>query len=87
MSLRGNRFVGHATESFLQNAKLGDWVAPTRADYLTTAQAKAGDLAGLAKLRADLRTQMESSLLASGESFVRDFETALRTMWREWCKK
>jgi len=85
VSLRGNRFVGHATESFLQNAKLGDWVAPTRADYLSIAQAKAGDFSALAQLRSGLRSQMESSGLASGESYVRDFEAAIRTMWREWC--
>lgn len=87
VSLRGNRFVAHATESFLQNARLGDWVAPTRAEYLAIAQAKAGNAAELAKLRAGLRAQMESSHLAAGEPYVRDFEAALRTMWREWCAK
>lgn len=85
VSLRGNRFVGHATESFLQNVKLGDWVAPTRAEYLSIAQAKAGDVAELAKLRSGLRAQMQTSPLAAGEPFVREFETALRTMWRDWC--
>lgn len=87
VSLRGNRFVGHATESFLQNAGLGDWVARDRAEYLARAQNKAADVPALAKLRTNLRPQMEAAGLIAGEPFVREFEAALRTMWRTWCAK
>ncbi|MCE9607508.1 MAG: tetratricopeptide repeat protein [Planctomycetia bacterium] len=85
VSLRGNRFVGHATESFLQNMQLGDWVAATRAEYLATAQAWAGDRARLAELRSTLRDRMRNSPLTAAEPFARSFEAALRTMWHAWC--
>lgn len=85
VSLRGNRFVGHATEDFLRHTGLGDWTAASPAEYLALAQSQAGDLATVAKLRAGLRKVMQNSPLAAGEAFTREFCAALRTMWSTWC--
>jgi predicted O-linked N-acetylglucosamine transferase (SPINDLY family) len=85
VSMRGSRFVGHATESFLRNVGLDDWLATTRAEYLALAQTQAGDLAKLAKVRAGLRATMQNSPLAAGEPFARDFTAGLRKMWHAWC--
>ncbi|HJZ58327.1 MAG TPA: hypothetical protein VKE74_25520, partial [Gemmataceae bacterium] len=62
---------------------LGDWVAATADAYAELAARKAGDLAGLAALRASLRDRLRGSPVLDAARFARHLEEAYRRMWRE----
>ncbi len=81
----GDRYVAHMGESILHNAGLSDWIAASEADYPLLAATKAGDLVALAELRAGMRARMLASPLFDAPRFARNFEDALRGMWRAWC--
>ena len=85
VSLRGNRFVAHATESFLRNAGLEDWTTSSRADYLTFAQTQTADLTKLAAVRSGLRPAMQNSPLLDAKRFAKEFAAAMRKAWQTWC--
>ncbi|HTJ58892.1 MAG TPA: tetratricopeptide repeat protein [Devosiaceae bacterium] len=87
LTLAGDRFIARVGESVLNSAGLPDWVAADEGAYVAKAAAAAADLPGLAALRAGLRPQMAASPLCDAPRFARNFETALRGMWREWCDR
>ncbi len=76
--LRGSRFAGLATPSYLTALGLANWIAPSREEYVTLAQTFASDVAGLRDLRATLRERMHHSPLCDAVGFARDFEATLR---------
>ncbi len=76
---------GRIGAGLLRNIGLDDWIAETEDAYVARAVAAAGDLAGLAALRPDLRRRMLASPLMDGPAFARAVEDAFRTMWRRWC--
>ena len=61
--------------------------ARTEAEFGQIATGLAGDLAGLAELRAALRERMEKSVLMDGVHFARSIEEAYRRMWRWRCRE
>ncbi|MEP7240129.1 MAG: tetratricopeptide repeat protein [Devosia sp.] len=81
----GDRYVAHMGESILHNAGLADWIAPDEVAYAGLGAAKAADLEALAVLRAGMRARMLASPLFDGPRFARNFEDAMRGMWRLWC--
>ena len=81
----GDRYVAHMGESILHNAGLPDWIAANEADYPLLAATKAGDIAALSEVRAGMRARMLASPLFDAPRFARNFEDALRGMWRVWC--
>jgi len=81
----GDRYVAHMGESILHNAGLTDWIAPNAASYPGLAARMASDLSALAELRAGLRARMLASPLFDAPRFARNFEDAVRGMWRNWC--
>ena len=83
----GDRYVAHMGESILHNAGLADWIAASEADYPRLAARKAADLAALSEMRAGLRSRMLASPLFDAPRFARNFEEALRGMWRIWCRE
>lgn len=87
LTLRGNRFLGHQGETILHNAGLADWVAESEGDYVVKAAAFARDPQHLAELRARLRGQVLASPLFDAPRFAKNFEAALRGMWRKWCEE
>lgn len=62
-----------------------EWIAETEMEYIDKAVAMAEDLPGLAELHANLRQEMEASLLMDEAGFAQAYETALRAMWTTWC--
>ncbi len=86
LTLKGDRFIGHQGETILHNAGLADWIARDEEDYVARAVAFAGDVAALSELRASLREQLLASPVCDAPRFARNFETALRGMWRQRCE-
>ncbi|CAA7620153.1 tetratricopeptide repeat protein [Magnetospirillum sp. SS-4] len=85
MSLAGTHVMERFGAPFLRNAGLGDLVADGEDAYLATAAALIRDETRLAFLRAGLRRTMADSALLDGSGIARDWEAALRQVWREWC--
>ncbi|MBI3898538.1 MAG: tetratricopeptide repeat protein [Gammaproteobacteria bacterium] len=77
--------VGCIGSSFLRNAGHPEWIAATEAEYVDKAAALAANKERLASLRANLRGQVQASLLMDEAGFARSVETACRDLWRQWC--
>jgi protein O-GlcNAc transferase len=89
VTLRGDRFVGRVGESVLTTLGLGELVAASPADYLSTTIELAADVTRLAALRAELRQRLVASPLCDARAFAGDLESAFRAMWQAWrrCRK
>lgn len=85
VTLRGDRFISRVGATLMHNVGLDDWIADSVADYVELAVAKAQNLDGLRTLRSELRQQFLSSPLCDTRRFARNFEAALRGMWRRYC--
>jgi predicted O-linked N-acetylglucosamine transferase (SPINDLY family) len=66
----------------LSQVGLTELAAHDADEYVTIAKGLAGDLDRLREIRAGLRDRMAASPLLDGAAFAREFETALREMWR-----
>ncbi|MDP1984336.1 MAG: tetratricopeptide repeat protein [Sulfuritalea sp.] len=84
LTLAGETMLERQGANFLTIAGLPDWVAPNRSAYVDRALAIAGDLKGLADLRAKLRQQVLASPLFDAPLFARRLEAALEQMWQIW---
>ncbi len=87
LSLKGQRFISHQGETILRNVGLPQWIAADADDYVAKATVFANDLPALATLRAGLRPRLLASPLCDAPRFARNFEAALRGMWRKWCEE
>jgi predicted O-linked N-acetylglucosamine transferase (SPINDLY family) len=85
VTLKGDRYLAHQGESLLHAAGLPDWIALDPDDYVDKALRLAADRSRLAKLRAELRTQVSASSLCDAARFCRGLEDAWRGMWQTWC--
>ena len=83
----GDRYVSHMGENIMHNMGMPEWIAADTDDYVRLARAYAADLPRLAALRAGLRERIEASPLMDAPAFARNFEAALRQMWRMWCER
>src|SRR5258706_16406411 len=85
VTLPGTRPVSRQTLALLTRLGLTELAARDPADYVAIAARLAGDGAQLAALRASLRARLAGSTLGDGPRFTRDFEDAVRALWRRWC--
>lgn len=85
LTVHGDRYVAHMSESVLQAAHLGEWVTPDVAAYVTKAVAVASRPNELAALRKELRPRLLASSVFDAPAFARDLEAALRGMWHNYC--
>lgn len=83
VTLAGSTLVARQGVSILSNAGLSDWIAPNLDAYVDQATARAGDIRGLATLRADLRGRLLRSPLCDADRFARHFSEAMHSMWRQ----
>jgi len=86
VSLAGGTAVSRAGATLLSNVGLEHLVARSEAQYVELAAGLIGDAGGLAELRRGLRSRLEASPVMDARQFARDFEAALRTVWRAWCE-
>lgn len=86
VTLAGGRFVSRVGATILTAAGHADWIAHTPEQYIDCALALGRDRSRLAELRRSLRAQLRKSTLGDTEAFTRNFEHALRTVWRQWCQ-
>jgi len=87
LSRRGDRFVSHAGESFLQTVGLSDWIALDNDDYVAKARAFSEDRAALAATRAGLRARLLASPLCDAPRFATQLTAAFQGMWRASCAR
>ncbi len=86
VTLAGAVHAGRVGLSLLTAAGLPDLIAATPAEYVARAVARAGDRAALSRLRAGLRAHVQQSKLCDAAGFAHAMETALRSIWRSWCR-
>jgi predicted O-linked N-acetylglucosamine transferase (SPINDLY family) len=87
ITLTGNTFMARQGVGLLNNAGLPDWIAADEDEYVKLAARRAGDLNTLQLLRRKLRARVHASPIFDAESFARNFEGAIRGMWRAWCAR
>jgi predicted O-linked N-acetylglucosamine transferase (SPINDLY family) len=87
VSLAGRTAVSRAGRTLLSHVGLERLVARTAEQYVEVAAGLIRDAAGLSALRRELRERLESSPVMDAPQFARDFEAALRTVWRAWCAR
>lgn len=85
LTVKGSTLQQAHSASVLESLGLSDWAAADKEQFVSRACAAAADLPGLARLRAALRPMLQRSMDLSAEKRERDFDKALRTMWRRWC--
>jgi predicted O-linked N-acetylglucosamine transferase (SPINDLY family) len=86
LTLAGGSFLARQGVGLLMNARLVLWIAADTNDYIARAVEHASNLQRLASLRQVLRQQVLASPIFDSKRFALRFETALRSMWQEWCK-
>ena len=87
VTVPGETFASRHSASHLSNAGLADWVTADIAAYTERAVAAAGDIAGLAALRASLRARVKASPLCDAPRFGRSLGAGLRAAWQDWCTR
>ncbi|HEY2414933.1 MAG TPA: tetratricopeptide repeat protein [Pirellulaceae bacterium] len=87
VTIVGQSALGRAGVSQLNNLGLQHLIASTPDEFVKIATELAGDLEGLASLRATLRSRMRASPLMDAPRFARNIESAYRAMWTRWCGK
>jgi len=81
LSLVGKHHAGRVGASLLTAAGLTDWLADAPESFVTIAQVKATDVAGLGRLRRSLRGQLADSSLCDAAGFVGRLEDAMHQAW------
>ena len=85
VTLPGETFCANHSASHVSVVGLDELVARDVDGYLDIIAALANDLDRLDALRGGLRERMKASPLLDEVGFTRNFEHALRQMWRAWC--
>ncbi len=78
----GDRFASRHSMGHLGAAGIEGFVARDADDYVRTALRWLEDPGALAMVRASLRDSVRDSVLCDGPGFTREFENAVRGMWR-----
>jgi predicted O-linked N-acetylglucosamine transferase (SPINDLY family) len=81
LTLAGERFLSRQGVGLLMNTGLPEWIASDPDDYVARAVSHAGDLQGLAAVRASLRERFVATPICDAKRFARHFEQALEGMW------
>ena len=85
VTISGRPPMGRMGGSILKGVGHPEWIAETESEYVELASKLAEDIHYLAKLRTQLRQEMQNSELMDEVGFTRAVETAYRQMWKDWC--
>jgi len=85
VTLVGDRHAARVGLSLLSRVGLSELAAPNSGAYVKIALELARDVEALNALRLGMRDRLQSSPLMDETRFAREFESALREMWRRWC--
>jgi protein O-GlcNAc transferase len=85
LTLTGNTLISRQSAAMLHAAGLPEFVATTADELIALASRWNADRERLAELRKEIRPRVAASALCDGTRFARDFEVALRGIWRERC--
>lgn len=84
VTVAGRPSVGRLGSAILHAVGHAELVAQTESEYVELAVALALDPVRMGRLRAQLRSQMESSLLMDEPGFAKQVETAYGAMFEQW---
>lgn len=87
LTLAGERPASRSASSILGALGLEDWIARTPEEYVQRAAAHAADPLAIAALRGSLRARLQDSPLMDEARFARNLESAVRDLWRAWCRR
>lgn len=87
VSWAGDRFVSRVGATILTHAGHPEWIARSAEDYIAKAASLARDRDGLAAIRGALRPQVQHSTLGDTVQYTRNWEDALRSVWRDWASR
>ncbi len=85
VTLAGERFLGRVGASVLHQIGLDHLIARDAEEYVARAAGLAADLGRLSTLRATLRAKVAASPLCDAAAHAKEFDAALRGLWRERC--
>jgi predicted O-linked N-acetylglucosamine transferase (SPINDLY family) len=85
ITLAGKSHVSRVGVSLLSSVGLQSLIADSPPDYIQKAIVLGQNPPQLQQLRSNLRAMMQSSPLTNGPLFTQSFESALRTMWQNYC--
>ncbi|MDS4028967.1 MAG: hypothetical protein RKO66_02685 [Candidatus Contendobacter sp.] len=85
LTLTGPSRVHCGSARVLWRLGLPEWVTPTKDEFVSQAVHWATHPSELATLRAGLRERFNNNSLYRSEVMARNFEKAMRIMWRCWC--
>ena len=85
MTVVGERFLSRAGYSILKSCGLEKFVARSHPEFIQLAQTIAADVDALAQLRGSMRQMLKNTPVVDGAQFTKNYETLLRSAWREWC--
>jgi protein O-GlcNAc transferase len=85
VTLVGRTVVGRAGLCFASNLGLPELAADSPGRFVQVAVEMSMNVDRLSALRAELRSRMERSPMMDAPRFARNFESALRSAWRDWC--
>ena len=85
LSLFGEKYISRVALSLMQPLDMSSFCAETPEQYVAKAKALAGNLPGLAQIRASLRARMQAGPLCDARRYACALEKAYRKMWQRWC--
>jgi predicted O-linked N-acetylglucosamine transferase (SPINDLY family) len=81
----GDTMIARQSIAMLMACGLDAFTAHSPDGLLAVAHRWDSDRAALAVMRAGMRARVQASPLCDGPRFARDFEAAMRDVWRAWC--
>lgn len=87
VTLNGDSLRNRIGVGILAHLGRHEWIARSQPEYLEVAKGLAADTSALNKIRLNLRSEVENSVLMREDVFVQELAKALRTMWLLWLSK
>ncbi|MBF0587546.1 MAG: tetratricopeptide repeat protein [Magnetococcales bacterium] len=84
ISVKGATISARLNESFLSLVGLSDWIAEHESDYVEMACRRSADLGELARLRRELRSRFDQSLMGDHAAYTASVERVYRQVWQRY---